>query len=76
MVREIGRSNTKRKYLVDTKNVENSESKVKAETGSKWAAKTSMLGRAYKYYMVFQTKEPGYEGAYSHDRFMEIVKRL
>ena len=56
--------------------LENSESKVKAEIGSKWAAKASLLGKLYKYYMVFQTKEPGYEGAYSHDRFMEIVKGL
>lgn len=64
--------------LVETKGdqLENSESKVKAETGSKWAAKASMLGRVYKYYMVFQTKEPGYEGAYSYERFMEIVKGL
>ena len=64
--------------LIETKGdqLENSESKVKAETGSKWAAKASMLGRAYKYYMVFQTKEPGYEGAYSYERFMEIVKGL
>ena len=29
-----------------------------------------------KYYMVFQSKEPGYEGTYSYDRFMEIVKML
>ena len=64
--------------LIETKGdqLENSESKVKAETGSKWAAKASMLGRLYKYYMVFQTKEPGYEGAYSYERFMEIVKGL
>lgn len=64
--------------LIETKgdHLENSESRVKAETGSKWAAKASMLGRLYKYYMVFETKEPGYEGAYSHERFMEIVKGL
>lgn len=64
--------------LIETKGdqLENSESKVKAETGSKWAAKASMLGRLYKYYMVFQTKEPGYEGAYSYERFIEIVKEL
>lgn len=64
--------------LIETKGdqLENSESKVKAETGFKWAAKASMLGRLYKYYMVFQTKEPGYEGAYSYERFMEIVKEL
>ena len=56
--------------------LENTESRVKAEIGSKWAAKASMLGRLYKYYMVYQSKEPGYEGAYSHDRFMEIVRGL
>lgn len=64
--------------LIETKGdqLENSESKVKAEIGFKWAAKASMLGRLYKYYMVFQTKEPGYEGAYSYERFIEIVKGL
>lgn len=56
--------------------MENSESKVKAEIGSKWAAKAFMLGRLYKYYMVFQTKELGYEGEYSYERFIEIVKGL
>ncbi len=64
--------------LIETKGdqLENSESRVKAEIGSKWAAKASMLGRLYKYYMVFQSKEPGYEGTYSYDQFMEIVKML
>lgn len=64
--------------LIETKGdqLENTESRVKAEIGSKWAAKASILGRIYKYYMVYQSKEPGYEGAYSHDRFMEIVRGL
>ena len=50
--------------------------KAKAEIGSKWAAKAFMLGRMYKYYMVFQTKEPEYEGAYSYERFIVIVNGL
>ena len=64
--------------LIETKGdqLENIESRVKAEIGSKWAAKASILGKTYKYYMVYQSKEPGYEGAYSHDRFMEIVRGL
>ena len=64
--------------LIETKGdqLENTESRVKAVIGSKWAAKASMLGRIYKYYMVYQSKEPGYEGACSHDRFMEIVRGL
>ena len=45
----------------------------KAETGAKWA---EMAGRMYKYYMVFETKNPGYNGAYSYEEFMRIVKEL
>lgn len=53
--------------------LDNPESKAKAATGSEWA---SQAGRLYKYYMVFQSKDPGYAGAYSYDKFMEIVKQL
>ena len=61
--------------MIETKgdHLDNPESKAKAETGSEWA---SQAGRLYKYYMVFQSKDPGYAGAYSYDRFMEIVKEL
>ena len=40
---------------------------------AKWA---EMAGRMYKYYMVFETKNPGYNGAYSYEEFMRIVKEL
>lgn len=61
--------------LIETKGdqLENSESREKAETGAKWA---EMAGRMYKYYMVFETKNPGYNGAYSYEEFMRIVKEL
>ena len=61
--------------MIETKgdHLDNPESKAKAATGSEWA---SQAGRLYKYYMVFQSKDPGYAGAYSYDRFMEIVKEL
>ena len=61
--------------LIQTKGdqLENSESREKAETGAKWA---EMAGRMYKYYMVFETKNPGYNGAYSYEEFMRIVKEL
>lgn len=61
--------------LIETKGdqLENSESKEKAETGAKWA---EMAGRMYKYYMVFETKNPSYSGAYSFDEFMRIVREL
>lgn len=61
--------------MIETKgdHLDNPESKAKAATGSEWA---SQAGRLYKYYMVFQSKDPGYAGAYSYDKFMEIVKEL
>ncbi len=61
--------------MIETKgdHLDNPESKAKAETGAEWA---NQAGRLYKYYMVFQNKEPGYTGAYSYDRFMEIVREL
>lgn len=64
--------------LVETKgdHLKNDESKEKAEIGATWAAKASQLGRIYKYFMVYETKKPEYAGAYSHERFMEIVRGL
>ncbi len=64
--------------LVETKgdHLKNDESKEKAEIGAIWAAKASQLGRIYKYFMVYETKKPEYAGAYSHERFMEIVRGL
>jgi type III restriction enzyme len=53
--------------------LDNDESKSKAEIGAKWA---SMVNRMFRYFMVFESKEPGYQGSYSHDRFMDIVKKL
>ena len=47
--------------------------KKKQKLGQKWA---EMAGRMYKYYMVFETKNPGYNGAYSYEEFMRIVKEL
>ena len=64
--------------LVETKgdHLKNDESKEKAEIGVTWAAKASQLRRIYKYFMVYETKKPEYAGAYSHERFMEIVRGL
>lgn len=61
--------------MVETKGdqLDNDESKVKAKIGDQWAR---LAGKQYKYYMVFETKQPNYPGAYSLERFMEIVKGL
>ena len=61
--------------MVETKgdHLDNDESKEKAKIGDQWA---KLAGKQYKYYMVFETKQPDYPGAYSLERFMEIVKGL
>ena len=50
-----------------------SESKQKATVGMKWS---SLAGKKFRYFMVFESKQPDYPGAYSFERFMEIVKGL
>lgn len=61
--------------MIETKgdHLDNAESKTKAVIGSKW---DSLSGSQYRYFMVFQTKSPDYPGAYSYDRFMEIIAGL
>ena len=71
----IVRTESGKTLMIETKgdHLDNDESKAKAQAGAEWA---SMAGRLYKYYMVFQTKKPGYSGSYSYDEFIEIVKGL
>lgn len=71
----IVRMQSGKTLLVETKgdHLDNAESMEKAQAGAQWAG---LAGRLYRYYMVFQTKKPGYAGAYSYDEFMEIVKDL
>lgn len=59
--------------MIETKgdHLDNAESKTKAIIGSKWDA---LSGSQYRYFMVFETKSPDYPGAYSYDRFLEIVE--
>ena len=65
--------NSGKVLMVETKgdHLDNDESKEKAKIGDQWA---KLAGKQYKYYMVFETKQPDYPGAYSLERFMEIVK--
>lgn len=53
--------------------LDNDESKAKAKLGAQWA---SLAGGQYRYFMVFESKSPAYPGAYSYERFMEILKAL
>jgi type III restriction enzyme len=64
-----------RLLLIEAKgdHLDNDESKEKANVGAKW---DNLTDRQFRYYMVFQSKQPSYPGAYSYERFMEIVKGL
>lgn len=61
--------------LVETKgdHLDNAESEQKARIGHEWDEECS---KQFRYFMVFDKKQPAYPGAYSFDRFMEIVKGL
>ena len=61
--------------LIETKgdHLDNDESRAKAKMGAQW---DSLAGTMYRYFMVFQSKTLDWPGAYSYDRFMEIVKGL
>ena len=61
--------------MVETKgdHLDNDESKEKAKIGDQWA---KLAGKQYKYYMVFQTKQPNYPGAYSLEQFMAIIRGM
>lgn len=61
--------------MIETKgdHLDNDESKEKAKIGQQW---DMLAGSNYRYFMVFESKSPDYPGAYSYDRFMEIVKGL
>ncbi len=64
-----------RLLMIETKgdHLDNDESREKADIGVKW---DTHAGKQFRYFMVFQSKQPNYPGAYSYDRFMEIVKGL
>ena len=49
------------------------DSKSKLRLGRKWAAQA---GRMYRYFMVFKDKELGMDGAYTVDKFADVMKEL
>lgn len=52
---------------------DNSDSERKLKLGRKWQAQ---CGENYRYFMVFKNREFGIDGAYTLDRFVEIMKGL
>lgn len=61
--------------LVETKgdDRDNSDSRIKLQLGRKWA---DMAGAKYRYYMVFDENDTGFDGAYPVREFMELMKKL
>ncbi len=52
---------------------DNSDSERKLKLGRSWAAQA---GVNYRYFMVFKNREFGIDGAYTMDRFMEVMREL
>ena len=61
--------------MIETKgnHLDGGESKAKAKLGQQW---DTCAGAMYRYFMVFESKSLDWPGAYSYDRFMEIVKGM
>ena len=68
-------TNSGKILMIETKgdHLDNDESKEKAKIWQQW---DMLAGSNYRYFMVFESKSPDYPGAYSYDRFMEILKGL
>lgn len=61
--------------LVETKgdDRDNSDSKAKLRLGRKWA---DLAGSKYRYYMVFDENDTGFDGAYRFSTFLDLLKKL
>lgn len=61
--------------LVETKgdDRDNSDSKAKLRLGRKWQ---ELAGSGYRYFMVFDENDTGFDGAYQFSAFMDIMRRL
>ena len=71
----IVRTETGKIILVETKgdDRDNSDSQRKVKLGRKWA---EYAGSTYRYYMVFDEKDTGFDGAYRLPEFLEILKQM
>ena len=61
--------------LVETKgdDRDNSDSKAKLRLGRKWQ---ELAGTGYRYFMVFDENDTGFDGAYPFGEFMNVMRRL
>ncbi len=61
--------------LIETKgdHLDNEANRKKLELSRTWQ---NLAGEQFRYYMVFQKKAPDLKGAYTFERFLEILKKL
>lgn len=61
--------------LVEAKGdyLDGDDSKAKLDLGRKWQ---EQAGRLYRYFMVFENKELGMDGAYTLDKFADMMKEI
>lgn len=61
--------------LIETKgdHLDNEQNRKKLTLSRKWQEKA---GESFRYYMVFQEKAPELDGAYTFDRFLEMLRKL
>lgn len=61
--------------LIETKgdHLDNEYNRKKLALSRKWQEKA---GEPFRYYMVFQEKAPALDGAYTFDRFLEILEKM
>lgn len=61
--------------MIETKgdHLDNAENRAKLAEARAWQNKA---GPEYRYYMVFQNKQPGLSGAYPMDQFLDIMRKL
>ena len=57
----------------DMTTLNNWNNKAKLCLGRKWA---DLAGAMYRYYMVFDENDTGFDGAYRLSEFLELLKRL
>lgn len=71
----IAMTTTGKILMIETKgdHLDNEESKIKAKLGHQWA---SLAGSQYRYFMVYQTREPDYPGTCSYKKFVQIIRGL
>lgn len=68
-------TNSSKIVLVEDKGdyLDGDDSKAKLELGRKWQEKA---GNNYRYFMVLKNKQLGLDGAYTLDKFVEVMKDI